>query len=298
MQTDNLAPAKTTIANLLASATQQLKQAGCGSPQLDAELLLGHTLNKNRAWLYANGNQPLQKHHQNIFGALLARRTNREPVAYLTQHKPFFGLDFLVTPQVLIPRPETELLVETAITLIKANLIKSRNNKRLLIVDVGTGSGCIAVALAKNLPQAQLLAVDVSPKAIKVAQCNVARHRVQPQVDCMVGNLLQSIAGSINLIVSNPPYINPLNLPATMPEVSRYEPQLALDGGPSGLQIIDRLLKQAAQKVAAGGALLVEIGAEQGHLAKQLAQTYFANARVQIKQDIAGLDRLLVVQPD
>ena len=279
------------LRQVLTGAIQRLAAAGCDSPRLDAEVLLAHVLGQDRAWLYK---QPLQAHLDqevlNRLAELLDRREQREPVAYLTGHKEFFGLEFEVNPSVLIPRPETELLVETALQLTQGRFSPS-------IVDVGTGSGCIAVALARRLPAAQVWAVDISPQALIVARRNAQRQTVAGRVDLVQADLLQSVAGPFDLIASNPPYVSRSELAATMqPEVARYEPRLALDGGEKGLAVIDRLLAQARTKLKPAGWVLVEIGAGQGRAALRLAAGYFPGAEIELRQDLAGLDRLLIIK--
>jgi len=283
-----------TILTAVKTATQHLAAAGCDTPQLDAEILLAHTLKKERIWLYMYPEFQLDDRCAFEYSGLISRRQQREPVAYITGHKAFFALDFLVTPNVLIPRPETELLVENAIRL-------AQQKPAATIVDVGTGSGCISIALATHLKQANLFAVDISQAALNVAQRNAAYHQVAGKIKFLRGNLLDPISGRVNrvdIIVSNPPYVSRAEVLAetTMPEVRRYEPHLALNGGPAGLDIIEQLLEQAASKLSGSGSLLVEIGFEQGETVSKLAQKYFPKAQVQIKQDLAGLDRLLIVK--
>jgi release factor glutamine methyltransferase len=303
------------IRNLLKTAAQRLAEAGCDTPGLDAEVLLAHTLNKDRAWLYAHPLEALDKNHLDKFYHLLHRREQREPVAYLTGYKAFFALDFHINRHVLIPRPETELLVETAIQIVSLRtgeaasgksshhtqyasrpLRSNRNTYHLSIADVGTGSGCIAIALAKNIAAASFFAIDVSPAALQVARQNAVRYGVAPRIHFLGGDLLQPLTRSFDLIVSNPPYVSHSELNATAPEVSRYEPQLALAGGQDGLEIIRQLLPQAKEKLKPGGSLLVEIGAAQGPAVVHLAKKHFPKANVHIKKDLAGRDRLLVVE--
>jgi release factor glutamine methyltransferase len=281
------------IKNLLKIAVQRLAAAGCDTPGLDAEVLLAYTLDKDRVWLYTHPLKTLNKKRLDKFYHLLHRREQREPVAYLTGQKAFFALDFQVNPHVLIPRPETELLVETTIQLVNQ---QTRSPYPLLIADVGTGSGCIAIALAKNIAEASFFAVDASPAALQVARQNAARYGVAPRIHFVEGDLLQPLARSFDLIVSNPPYVSHSELSATSPEVRRYEPKLALAGGQDGLEIIRQLLPQAKEKLKPGGSLLVEIGATQGPAATHLAKRHFPEANVHIKKDLAKRDRLLVVE--
>lgn len=280
-----------TVTTVLKEARQRLVLAGCDTPQLDAEALLAHTMGRERSWFYLYPQAELAGDQAEMFFSLIARREQREPVAYLTGEKEFFGLAFQVNPAVLVPRPETELLVETAIQLATAQAYLS-------IVDVGTGSGCIAVSLAAYLPQARLWAIDLSEQALQVAAQNAARRQLEARLTFLAGDLLSPLPNPVDLIVSNPPYVRgpELAAPFTTPEVHQYEPRLALDGGESGLEVIARLLAQAGQKLRPGGSLLVEIGAAQGQAVAGLASLHFPKAEIRVKKDLAGLDRLLVVQ--
>ncbi|MBN1995017.1 MAG: peptide chain release factor N(5)-glutamine methyltransferase [Anaerolineae bacterium] len=289
--------------SILETAVQRLAQAQSDTPRLDAEVLLAHALHKDRAWLYTHSQAVPPSRQISRFHHLLTRRVQQEPVAYLIGHKEFFGLDFQVNRRVLIPRPETELLVETAIHIAAA--IKgcapigqpgsAPSSTPLSIADIGTGSGCIAIALAKHLAGVSVVAVDRSPEALQVARQNAARHGVADRISWVAGDLLQPLVYPFALIVSNPPYVSPAELAAAPPEVSRYEPRPALDGGRDGLDLIRRLLAQAPTKLAPGGSLLIEIGAGQGAAAAGLAGEYFPQAHLEIKKDLAGLDRLLVL---
>ena len=277
-----------TIRDVLAWAALRLTQAGCDMPGLDAEVLLAHTLGQERTWLYMYPQHRLSPTHLARFNQLLTRRERREPVAYLTGHKEFFGLDFQVNRHVLIPRPETELLVETALELFEPY-------STIEIADVGTGSGCLAVTLAKHLPQTTLMAIDASDKALALAQLNAVQHQVDDRITFSRGDLLQPLDHPVDMIVSNPPYVSRAELTETSPEVRLYEPRLALEAGDDGLEVIRRLLPQASQKLKSGGALLVEIGSSQGERVAQLASYQFPQAEIHIKKDLAQLDRLLVV---
>lgn len=280
---------KLSVADALKTAVQRLAAAHCETPQLDAEILLAHTLNQTRTWLLSYPQAQLAAEQSQAFWHTIERRAAREPVAYITGHKEFFALDFAVSPAVLIPRPETELLVETALQLAAAW-------PQPTLADVGAGSGCIAVALASRLPRAQITAIDISAAALAVARHNAQQHSVAERITFLPGDLLAPLPHPVDLIASNPPYVSQPQLAATAPEVQQFEPRLALDGGPAGLDIIERLLAQAPKKLKPGGALLVEIGFDQGAAVKKLAQSYFPGAEVHIKPDLAGLDRLLVVR--
>lgn len=278
------------VLEILKYATQTLVAVGCDTPRLDAEVLLAHVLGQDRAWLYAHPEHVLSSPQLSAYQALLSRRAGREPVAYLTGHKEFFGLGFIVTPDVLIPRPETERLVELALKRM------ATSSSPGTIADVGTGSGAIAVTLAVHLPQAHVIATDTSPAALAVAQRNAARHGVADRVFCVQGNLLAPLTGVLHLIVANPPYLSQAELATAPPEVACWEPRAALDGGLDGLAIIRHLLRMASSRLHPSGALLMEIGAGQRVGALALAHRHFPQATVEIARDYAGHDRLLVVR--
>lgn len=282
--------ARNSIAEALGEASARLAAAGCDTPRLDAEVLLAHVVGQGRAWLYAHPEYIPSTTQRNAYHTLLERRARREPVAYLTGSKEFYGLEFLVTPDVLIPRPETECLVEIALDWLATGPTEG------FIVDVGTGSGAIAVTLAVHLAGAHILATDTSPAALAVARRNAARHGVAVRVDCVQADLLAPLAGELRLIVANPPYVSWAELDAAAPEVARYEPRHALDGGPDGLAVLDRLLAMASCRLSPGGTLLVEIGADQGERACALARDYFPASGVEIARDYAGRDRVLLVR--
>jgi release factor glutamine methyltransferase len=276
---------------------------------LDAEILLAHVLGQDRTWLYTHPQERIGREQLVRFNRLLERRAVREPVAYIVGYKAFFGLEFQVNRHVLIPRPETELLVETALEIVsdKQPMIQSeqqsqinqseiRNPKsEIKIVDVGAGSGCIAIALATKLPGAKMFAIDASVEALSLARHNARRHNVRDRVIFLLSDLLHALDQPVDLIVSNPPYVSRSELGEVSPEISQYEPRLALDGGADGLEVIRQLLAQAKEKLRPGGAVLVEIGAAQGQSVAKLARNYFPGANILVKKDLAGLDRLLVI---
>jgi len=281
-----------SVAQTLLQAVQTLSAAGCDTPRLDAEVLLAYGLGKDRAWLYAHPEYALAPDQLGDYQALIARRAAHEPVAYLTGHKEFFGLDFVVTPGVLIPRPETEQLVEIALQILEAEACPDT----IAIADVGTGSGAIAITLAMHVQAAHIFAIDVSAAALAAARHNAVRHGVAGRVDCLQGDLLAPLRGAFHLIVANLPYLSRADLAAAPPEVARWEPRLALEGGPDGLAVIRRLLAAAANRLHPAGALLAEIGAGQGADVLALADQHFPRAAVEIAQDYTGLDRVLVVR--
>lgn len=274
-----------SLGELLKQATQQLSESS-PSARLDAELLLCHVLGFSRARLLAERqHQPSEAQIQQ-FQSLLERRLNLEPVAYLTGEKAFYDLDFFVDKRVLIPRPETELLVERAIAHAKARPAPVR------IADIGTGSGAIAITLAVHLPTAEVSAVDLSPEALSVALRNAERHNVQAKLKLLPGDLTAPLSGSYDLIVSNPPY----TIMAEIDEnVRRHEPHLALDGGEQGMEVYQRLLAELPPLLKPDGAILLEIGAWQAQLVRELAQAYFPQSQIQVLQDLAGLDRVVEI---
>lgn len=285
-------------------------------------MLLAHLLRRGRAWLYAHPEHVLLPTNLTAYQALVARRARREPVAYLTGSKEFFGLDFSVAPTVLIPRPETEQLVELALEILCATHFcqvppergqippkrsggggkcalpdwSDISDRPGLIVDVGTGSGAIAVSLAVHMPQAHVVAVDNSSAALALAQQNAARHGVARRVHYVQGHLLAPLSKNVRLVVANLPYLSSAELAAAQPEVAGWEPHSALDGGPDGLTLMRDLFAMAADRLRPGSVLLTEIGAGQGAEALALARRHFPHAGAEIVRDHAGRDRILVVR--
>jgi release factor glutamine methyltransferase len=254
---------------------------------LEAEVLLMHALGIDRAKLYACLDEPLSSEESAAFARLVARRKAHEPLAYITGHREFFGLEFEVTRDVLIPRPETETLVEVAIAFV--------GERAVAVADIGVGSGIIAVSLAKALPKATFVGTDVSKAALEVARRNAERHGVADRIDFREGELLAPIEGRLDVIVSNPPYVKTAELGTAQPEIREHEPRVALDGGSDGLDVIRRLLAEAPVRLAEGGPLFCEIGASQGEAVRALATAAFPAARIEIMKDLGGRDRVLCV---
>ncbi|MGD8625156.1 MAG: peptide chain release factor N(5)-glutamine methyltransferase [Anaerolineae bacterium] len=272
----------------LRQASRMLANEGVDSPRLDAELLLAHVLEVNRAAVLARPERRLTPKELTLYRDLAARRAAREPLAYILGHWEFYGLDFAVDERALIPRPETELLVEEALRLAKGMAPGVR------IADVGAGSGAIAVTLAVHLSRATVYALDASPEALALAAENAARHKAR--IRCLAGDLLAPLPEAVDLIAANLPYVARDEWPTLPPEIRAHEPRAALDGGADGLALIGRLLDRASDHLRAGGAVLVEIGAAQGEAAVDLAREAMPGARVRLCQDYAGLDRLVVVE--
>jgi release factor glutamine methyltransferase len=258
---------------------------------LEAELLLMHALGLDRAHLYQRLTEPLSSQAIDAYRVVLERRVAREPLAYITGHREFFALDFETTPAALIPRPETETLVELAIAFAH-----ERHAGRIIaIADIGTGSAVIAVALAHELPLARIVATDVSADAIALARRNAARHDVSGRIDFREGDLLEPLIEPVQVIAANLPYVTTAQWENSPHEIHDHEPRLALDGGPHGLDVVRRLLTQAPTRLAKVGGLFCEIGAWQGDDARELAREAFPRARVEVARDLAGRDRVLAV---
>jgi release factor glutamine methyltransferase len=280
---------RTTPQEQIAAARQMLERAGIAPADaaIDAEVLARHALGWDRAQLTARGREPAPPGFAEEFSALVTRRASREPVAFITGHREFWGLDFEVTRDVLIPRPETELVIETA-----GEWRQDRDSVHR-IVDVGTGSGCLAVALAVEFPAAHVLAIDISALALKVAKRNAAAH-VPGRITFARGDLLDPVQGPVDLIVSNPPYVPAAA--ALSPDILRFEPAVALFSGENGLTLLTRLIRSARTRLAADGAFVVEFGFGQDE--QILALAHEAGWReMAIKEDLQRIPRVAILRP-
>ncbi|MFH1169585.1 MAG: peptide chain release factor N(5)-glutamine methyltransferase [Chloroflexota bacterium] len=265
----------------LARARGALVAAGIEDAPLEAELLLRHVLGASRVQLYLDLDSPLGCEQEAELFRLVERRQKGEPSAYITGRREFYGLDFYVCPDVLIPRPESELLVEKAINL-------AQNGKITSVADIGTGCGAIAVSLAMNLPGAIIYAVDISAPALEVARANCRRHGVSDRVRLLAGDLLSPLPGPVDLIVANLPYVRQSELPP-----AGFEPLLALDGGPDGLAAIFRLCHQAAAGLSPGGDLLLEVGQGQAGTVAACLGSLFPQAQISVATDLGGIERVV-----
>ncbi|MBW2101229.1 MAG: peptide chain release factor N(5)-glutamine methyltransferase [Deltaproteobacteria bacterium] len=255
-------PRRWTIKRLLEVTAEYLKTKGIENPRLDAEVLLAQTLGLDRVGLYLRLDQPLTEKELSGYRSLVRRRAAREPLQYITGRQEFWSLAFKVTPDVLIPRPETEVLVEEALRRIPAGA----QGMPLRILDLGTGCGAVAVAVAKEREHARVWATDISSGALSVAEENAALHGVAGRITFLPGNLFAPLAGLglfFHLIVSNPPYVRSDELAELAPEVRDFEPPGALDGGPDGLAIVREILTRAPDYLAPGGWVLVEMAPPQ-----------------------------------
>ncbi|MCB9527059.1 MAG: peptide chain release factor N(5)-glutamine methyltransferase [Myxococcales bacterium] len=274
-----------TIARVLEWTIGFFREKGIEQPRLDAELLIADALGVDRMRIYLDHHKPLHPDELTAVRERVRRRGRHEPVAYITGQKGFWSLDLAVDARVLVPRPDTERLVERAI-----ERLKGRDAPR--IVDVGCGSGAIALALAHERPDATVIGVDRSPDALDVSRANAAALGLD-RVEWRRGDLLAGLAGPFDLVAANPPYIPSADIDALMPDVARYEPRAALDGGPDGLDLVRRLIPEAAERLTPGGALLVEIGHDQGPAARALAEADGRFEAVQIVVDYGRNDRVL-----
>lgn len=281
----------TTIGRAIVAATRRLEEAGSETANLDAQVLLAHLLGVDRVWLFAHYDQKLDPQQTERYAELVARRAAAEPVAYLVGHREFYGIDLCVDPRVLIPRPETELLVDAVL-----DHIESRPDKCVRMVDVGTGSGAIALAVAANCPTAAIYAVDLSADALAVAQRNVDQLDERKQITLIQGDLLDSLPERVDIIAANLPYIATAVYDTLAADVRDYEPRLALVAGPEGLDTIYRLLSQAPAHLNPGGVIFLEIAHDQGPAVVEMAKALLPQAStVALHQDYHGYHRLVVI---
>ncbi|MFZ0820884.1 MAG: peptide chain release factor N(5)-glutamine methyltransferase [Candidatus Acidiferrales bacterium] len=279
------------LRDALLEGAARLAAAAVPSATFAAELLLMHAAGCDRTFLYAHPEHLLSAEQRAQFLALIERCAAGVPTQYLTGKQEFWGLEFQVTPDVLIPRPETEHVVEAALERLGG----ARRNKPLRVADVGTGSGCIAVALAKELPSATIHATDVSGAALEIARRNAARHGVEDRVSFVECNLLEGVAepAQFDLIVSNPPYIGTRESESLPREVRDHEPHDALFAGEDGMALYPPLIAQAAARLAPGGLLILELGINQFEAVGDLLDAARGWTRVSAKQDLAGIVRVI-----
>ena len=271
-----------TIVEVLKLSSDYLQKHGSDSPRLDAELLLAHALRMRRLDLYLKFDRPLAETELSAYRTLVSRRAKGQPVAYLVGHKEFMGLDFEVTPDVLVPNPDTEVLVQRAVEI-------ARDAQRALrVTDVGTGSGCIAIAVAHYAPNVDVWASDISREALTLAERNVARHGVGERVHLVCGDLMSPMTGEFDLVCANLPYVS---AGATLPREVAAQPAGALLAGLGGAELVRRLLDDAPARLAPAGRVLAEIDPSILGVVSESARRNFAGHRVQ--RDAAGHERVL-----
>lgn len=280
------------------------------NPRLDAEILLAHALKCTRVDLYTQHEKKVGEKDLAKFKALVERRAKREPLQYIIGETEFYGLKIQVTPDVLIPRPETELLVEEALKtspptplLSKERGAAERRSGEVSILDIGTGSACIAIALAKNLPEAAIVATEYSKEALETARENIGHHGLKDRIRLILSDIapwkqFEAEGRQFDLIVSNPPYIPTDEFPTLQPEVRDFEPRKALDGGPEGLSIIRKILREAPDFIKSNGLLLMEIGENQAEILRREWTTYPSFKPLPFQKDYSGIERILRGQKD
>lgn len=272
-------------------ASRYLEERGVLHPRLNAELLLAHVTGKSRVELYARPEAEIPPDRLVLFGELVRRRGFREPLQYIVGRKGFRYLELVVDRRVLIPRPETEVLVERAL-----ELLRSMRGRHPVVVDVGTGSGCIALSICRECPQSQVYATDISEDALQVARLNASLAGLEGLISFHLGDLLSPLPpgmkGRCDLVVSNPPYVSERDYPCLPEEVREHEPRVSLVAGPSGMEVHLRLMEQAPEWLAPGGFLLMEMGEDQGEELKRAARE-LGYSHVRVHQDLCGRPRVL-----
>jgi release factor glutamine methyltransferase len=275
----------------LDAAITRLTAAQVPSPRLNAELLLMFTLNCDRAYFFAHPERELTGEEQTRYEACLDERARGVPAQYITGHQEFWGMDLIVTPAVLIPRPETEHVIEAVLDL--SEVVRAGGQEcpphTLRIADIGTGSGCIALALAKEFPQAEVHATDISPAALEIAHANAARHQLANRIHFHEADLLAGLDPPFDFIVSNPPYVGESEEDQVQLEVRKFEPRNAVFAGASGIEVIERLIPQAQAALKPGGWLVMEIS---GTIAEQVKDLLKGWSEVAIKPDLQSIPRV------
>jgi release factor glutamine methyltransferase len=280
-------PSTNSLKDWLTIARGRLEHVS-DNPALEAQMLASFVLSHPRSWLLSHLDTLIDSDKQEKLNSHLYKLTEGYPFAYITGEREFYGRKFVIKPGILVPRPETELLVETALEWLVVHP-SCRSS-----LDVGCGSGCIAVSLAAECQGLSVVAIDIDPAVVKLTQQNAAMHHVDQNVLCLVGDLISPFKSKFDLICANLPYIPSGTLQGLA--VTKFEPLLALDGGEDGLQIIDRLLVQAKSILSPGGLILMEIESTQGDCARQLALQYFPRSKIKLHLDLADHPRLLAIQ--
>ena len=280
-----------TLREFLRDSRRRLAEAGTLEPRLESEVVLTDVLGIPRHRLYAYQDDTIPGEAAETLEKAVQRRLRREPLAYILGHREFYGVDRTVGPGVMVPRPETEMLIERAMLVCMERMERAG----LVVVDVGTGSGGIAVNLAMHLPGVRLYATDISADALEVARVNVDKFGLGQRVTLLKGDLLEPLPGRVDVIVANLPYIPSARLKGLQPELA-WEPRTALDGGADGMVMLRRLMGQAAGKLAVDGVMLLEIDPGQGEPLRRMATRLFPAAATSVEKDLAGLDRIFVLE--
>ncbi|HEY6937875.1 MAG TPA: peptide chain release factor N(5)-glutamine methyltransferase [Terriglobales bacterium] len=275
------------LRDAIQNAEQRLQAAHVGSPRMNAELLAMFVLGCDRAYLYAHSERPLTRNEMASYDDALTERARGVPAQYITGHQEFWGMDVIVSPAVLIPRPETEHVIETMLELARD---RPANN----VVDVGTGSGCIALALTKEFPQARIHATEISAEALEIARANAARHQLEDRIQFHETDLLAGMEeGAFDYVVSNPPYIGDWEADSVEAQVRRFEPRRALFAGPSGLEVFARLIPEARRALQPGGWLIMEMGHSGRERVCELLKDW---EEIRITNDLQGIARVVAAR--
>jgi release factor glutamine methyltransferase len=284
----------------LSKAIARLTAENVPSPRLNAELLLMFTLSCDRAYLFAHPERELSTEEESNYEAALAERVRGVPAQYIRGHQEFWGIDLIVTPAVLIPRPETEHVIESVLEIQTSGVRPQTSDQtypefpgpksKVRIVDVGTGSGCIALALAKELPYAEIHATDISLDALEIARANAARHQLDRRIHFRQADLLEGLKRDFDFVVSNPPYVGESEEDQVQLEVRKFEPRNAVFAGPKGTEVISRLIPQARKILHPGGWLIMEIS---GTIAEEVRKLLDGWQDVQIKTDLQSIPRVV-----
>lgn len=291
-----------TVLKIIQWTTEYLKGKGVDNPRLDSEVLLAHLLKLDRVGLYLNFDRPMSSEELASYREMIKRRSAREPLQYITGRQEFWSLDFKVTPDVLIPRPDTEILVEEALKVVSGRWPAVGEN-RPLILDLCTGSGCIAISLAKELKDAVVFAADASAAALQIARENAETNGVLDRVVFLKGDLYGALDNrppttghrplSFDLIASNPPYVKNTDIPDIQAEVRDYEPRMAVDGGHEGLEFYKRIVEGAPDHISPGGWLMMEVGEGQAEAVSRMTGLSNSFEPASIVKDLAGIERVV-----
>lgn len=286
-----------TVRQILRETKIRFDQAHIDSPASTARAVVARALNRSREWLIARDEETPTDAAYALLQQLIERVLSREPLAYILGQREFYGLEFAVDARVLIPRPETEMLVEAALMRLRGS--QDVVDSAVDLIDVGTGSGAVAVAVAVRAPTARIVATDVSADALVVARQNAQQHDVMDRVRFVLADLLENVDQKTRVITANLPYVTEEEIEALPPEIQAHEPRVALDGGSDGLALVRRLLRQLDAHLLPGGLAVFEIGAAQGEAALQAARALLPEWQITLQKDLAKLDRMLqVVKPD
>ncbi len=279
------------IKEALHQASKTLASSCVEDAYLEAELLLMHLLGIDRTQLYLRLERELSPDDAEALGQILERRLRHEPIAYILGHREFFGHDFHVAPGVLIPRAESELLVEKTLALVESRF----SHQDPVIADIGTGCGNIAVSLALLLPRTRIYATDSPRQTLDIARINCDKHGVGDRVQLLHGDLLDPLPEPVDIIIANLPYVRDEDLSQLSPEIRMFEPLSALAGGEDGLDKVRQLLSKAGEKLRPKGFIILEIGAGQGGVVASVAKSSFPQAKVELAKDLGGIDRVISV---